>query len=199
MKHALWPMSLFAASCFAVCSCSSDTNKDTAPAHHTTSSGGATHSMPPASGSMDASSTTDGSVSDQDSGPMQAASASQGCGIPTDILGDTPTLQQVAVNLNDGGMQDRSYYLRLPPTYDNTRPYTLVLLGPGCGADGRSVVPIQTASGEDAIIVGLNGADQCFHTGNGADSPDVAYFDATLADLKAKYCIDTHKVFMAGF
>ena len=59
---------------------------------------------------------------------------------------------------------NRYYWLRLPVGYDPERAYPTVLIGPGCGESGDAPIPIQMASMGDAIVVGLNGVDNCSNT-----------------------------------
>ena len=51
--------------------------------------------------------------------------------------------------------QNREYWVRLPAGYDPNRPYPTVFVGPGCGGKGNNAIPIQKASGNDAIVVGI--------------------------------------------
>ncbi|HVZ75046.1 MAG TPA: hypothetical protein VHJ20_21840 [Polyangia bacterium] len=93
---------------------------------------------------------------------------------------------------------NRVYYVRLPKGYDPGRAYPTVLLGPGCGTSGDSAIPIDEASRDDAILIGLNGINNCFNK-DAADTPEQPYFDATLARVEQDYCVDTKHVFVAGF
>lgn len=124
---------------------------------------------------------------------------SAGCAMTSDIEPDSPTLQTVTVAGVEAMYQNREYYLRLPSGYDSTQPHSLIMLGHGCGGSGTSVVPIHSEAGGAAIVVGLDSVEQCFATSGGMASPEIPYFDAVLADLSAKYCIDVGKVFVAGF
>lgn len=102
----------------------------------------------------------------------------------------------------------RNYFIKLPVGYDKATPYPVVLQGGGCGnTDGRA-----GASGgfstlpngqSQAIQIGLSyvfpqTAGACF-ADDTALTPELAYFDAVLADLKANYCIDLGRVFSTGF
>ena len=69
----------------------------------------------------------------------------------------------------------------------------------GCGASGDSAIPLQEASGDDAILIGMNGAiGNCFNH-DAADSPDLPYFDAILARVEADFCVDPSRIYVAGF
>jgi polyhydroxybutyrate depolymerase len=101
----------------------------------------------------------------------------------------------------------RNYFLRLPKGYDPTKPYVLDIGGSGCGGDdtvgkegGYPVLP----SGEtQAIQVALSylatsKGGACF-ADDFVNPPDLEYFDAVLADLEAKYCIDRSNIFVHGY
>jgi poly(3-hydroxybutyrate) depolymerase len=105
----------------------------------------------------------------------------------------------------------RNYYLRLPTGYNPATPYRLVMGGTGCG--GNATVGSEggylPSSHADQIQVspsyvptqGATSATNpggCFADGS-AESPDVPYFDAMLAEVSAKYCVDTSKVFVSGY
>jgi poly(3-hydroxybutyrate) depolymerase len=93
---------------------------------------------------------------------------------------------------------NRVYWLRVPKGYDSTRAYPLVLVGPGCGQSGKTPTPVEAAAGSDAIIVGMNGVDDCFDY-DAADTPELPYFDAVVAEIEAATCVDTSRVFVSGF
>jgi len=127
---------------------------------------------------------------------------SPGCGAsPTQGLGKYVEHAELVTNVAPAyaaTSQNRTYWLRLPLAYDPTRAYPIVLVGPGCGESGQAAIPIEQATDEGAIIVGMNGVDNCFnHTG--ADTPDLPYFDATLAAIETSTCVDTSRVFVMGF
>ena len=99
--------------------------------------------------------------------------------------------------------QPRDYWVWLPPNYDPKRPYPTVFVGPGCGGKGNDSIPIQKASGNDAIVVGLDysaaatGRD-CFMTEAFPD-PEVNYVEETAANVEAAFCVDKSRLFIEGF
>lgn len=138
----------------------------------------------------------------QDAGDVAAPKRSAGCDLPPEqALG-----QYVRHDIMVPGLPakyaarytDRFYWVRLPLNYDPGRAYPIALLGPGCGGSGQTPIPLQMASMDDAILVGLNGVDNCFNK-EGTDTPELAYFDATLAEVEDTLCIDPSRVFVAGF
>lgn len=127
---------------------------------------------------------------------------SAGCGVPPDqalaqFVQHTEVVTNVAPAYVDTAT-NRTYWLRLPHAYDPDRAYPLVLIGPGCGESGMSSIPLNHASGDDAILVGMNGVDNCFNH-DAADTPDLPYFDTTLAAVEAATCVDTSRVFVMGY
>jgi polyhydroxybutyrate depolymerase len=97
----------------------------------------------------------------------------------------------------------RSYTLVVPASYTSATSYPLVYVlhgQGGSGAQARAAFDLESAAGGRALFVypdGLGG-------GWDLDSPasknaDVALFDATLAVTQSRYCIDLHRVFVAGF
>jgi len=120
------------------------------------------------------------------------AMASAGCGMPA---GQT-LATYVQKNTTSGGVA-RTYRLYLPSGYDPKRPYPLIILGHGCGGNGGTPFPIETASKSDAIVVALKSVGTCFEYS--PTGPDVTYFDTVLAEVSASSCVDRARVFMAGF
>jgi poly(3-hydroxybutyrate) depolymerase len=148
-----------------------------------------------------------------------ATGMSAGCGKPpsgTDkpgsfaqrhiaVTGIAPTVKPATAG---GSWTDRVYYLDLPTGYDPAKPYPLLFGGGGCGGNlitnggdgGFAVLP---ANNKLAIQIGLSyvwpqGGGACF-SDNGADTPDLPYFDAIMSEIEANYCIDKGKVFVGGY
>jgi poly(3-hydroxybutyrate) depolymerase len=128
------------------------------------------------------------------------------------------TVQGVAARYLQGGDKygsqggydfgKRNYFLRLPARYDDSKPYPLVISGAGCGAtdgmsgNGGGSNPLPDNQ-DSAVQVGLsyvyaNKDGACFEDGS-ADTPDLPYFDAVLAELDRTYCFDRAQVFVSGF
>jgi poly(3-hydroxybutyrate) depolymerase len=93
---------------------------------------------------------------------------------------------------------NRPYSVRLPSKYDPTRAYPVVVLLHGCGS-GTNNVPMEKATGSDAILVRGTGsaASTCWDTS--ANGKDVAFFDSMVADVKARFCTDESRVFIVGY
>jgi hypothetical protein len=106
---------------------------------------------------------------------------------------------------NNGGYTYtmRSYHVKLPAGYDPSKPYAVTFGGGGCGntSGDSGKGGGQQASGITAIKVGLSyvySGGACFEDGY-ANTPEVAYFDAVMADINAKYCVNQEKVFVGGY
>ena len=128
-------------------------------------------------------------------GPIEAG-GSPACGKPAAKTGIS---KQVVPIFG----KSRSYTLAVPATYASGTSYPLVYVLHGHGGNGakaRSAIDLEGAAGDRAIFVypdGLGG-------GWDLDSPasknaDVALFDAILAITQSNYCVDLHRVFVAGF
>jgi poly(3-hydroxybutyrate) depolymerase len=137
-----------------------------------------------------------------DAGDAGVSKRSAGCGLAPETALGTYVKQDIVVPgvaaKYAATYTNRIYWLRVPNGYDPDRAYPTVFLGPGCGGSGQTPIPLQAASMDDAILVGLNGIDNCFNK-DAADTPELAYFDATLAAIENDLCVDTSRVFVAGF
>jgi polyhydroxybutyrate depolymerase len=96
------------------------------------------------------------------------------------------------------GGANRPYSVRLPTGYDAMRAYPVIVLLHGCNS-GTNNVPMEKATGADAILVRGTGsaADTCWSTS--ANGPDVAFFDAMVTDVKKRFCADEHRFFVVGY
>ena len=143
-----------------------------------------------------------GATDGLDAGADSGATRSSGCGaFPGQAIGQYVRHDLVVANVAPAYAStytNRFYWLRLPVSYDPERAYPTVFLGPGCGESGQSPIPIEQASKGDAILVGLNGVNDCFNH-DAADTPDLPYFDATLAAVEASACVDTSHLYVTGF
>ena len=102
--------------------------------------------------------------------------------------------------------QPRNYYVWLPNNYNPKRAYPTVFVGPGCGSDGAHGIQIQTASGDNAIVVGLDPSTavdpehrQCFDSQTLPNNPEIPYVEQTVAKVEAAFCVDKSRLFIEGF
>ncbi len=134
---------------------------------------------------------------------------SVGCG---KLVTDSPTAwatHSIQVTVADAYKADfstRTYFTRPPKNYDASKAYPVVVWGQGCGQSKAE--DTQVSSGpvaENAIQVELLANPKnhnCYSAGpdgDHADSPELPYFDAVLAEAEANFCIDTGKVYMSGW
>ncbi len=171
----------------------------------TTGSGGASTTSTMSSGnSTDAG--TEGSASTTDG---MAAGGTTGAGATTTGGDSTPSLGcGLAVDQNAGQWVEqpsltidgtpRVWSVWLPENYDPERAYPLVVLLHGCGGETNNV-PIERESGDQAILIRGAAAqsDNCWNTQE--SGPNDEFFDAMLDTSMAAMCIDSERVFVAGY
>lgn len=120
--------------------------------------------------------------------PGRVTRKSVGCGME-------PPASDTSIQV--GGMRG-SYILDLPSGYDKTRPYPLIMAFRGAGVTAeqfRGYLELPLAVGSDAIVVNVN----CLNEAATWDvARDVPLFDALLAGLESRYCVDELRVFAAG-
>jgi polyhydroxybutyrate depolymerase len=92
----------------------------------------------------------------------------------------------------------RPYSVYLPTGYDPARAYPVIALLHGCSS-GTNNLPMEDETGSDAILIRGTGsaASTCWTTT--ADGADVAFFDAMVTDVKARFCADTSRFFAVGY
>ena len=110
----------------------------------------------------------------------------------------------------------RDYYVWLPPNYDDTKAYPLVLEGPGCGGVGTAVYSLSPSN--DTTGIGVNGSvirvgltpppndighatnpnQGCFDDKEGDDSVEWPFYEGLIDKLKTEVCYDQNRVFATG-
>jgi len=123
-------------------------------------------------------------------GGIDSSTASEGCG-KTATRPDPASKQTLSVSGTN-----RTYLLFLPTNYSNTTEYPVVFAfhgGGGNGAAARNDFKLEAAANNGAIMVYPDGG---WNYGSGTD---VAFFDAILKEMKAKYCMNTKRVVVTGF
>jgi poly(3-hydroxybutyrate) depolymerase len=107
---------------------------------------------------------------------------------------------------------NRNYYLRLPPNYDPSVAYGLAFGGGGCGGNatvGQEGGYLPGTNRNNWIQVSMSyvptqGATNATNPGacfadSGTNTPEVAYFDAILKEVSAKYCVNAKNVVVSGY
>lgn len=158
------------------------------------SGGGDAGGGPDAGAGRDAGDDADAGASDAgfDAGsPVGSA----GCGAPADIA----TAEWVERTASVDGVS-RTWFVWLPEGYDAGRAYPVVYQWHGCsGAETRenNHPPLQRESGADAILVRGRAVERCWDTSPGG--PDVAFFDALVAEVEATWCANPERRFATGY
>jgi hypothetical protein len=107
----------------------------------------------------------------------------------------------------DNAYKARRYWTRPPMGYEKNTPMPLTMWGQGCGQGGgaENVPTNQSGAAMAAVQVQFLApqiGNKCYSAGpdgDNAKSPELAYFDAALAETLANFCIDTSKIFMGGY
>jgi poly(3-hydroxybutyrate) depolymerase len=135
------------------------------------------------------------------SGGLPGAVKTAGCGMePPTAQGAPMTYTKYTIMV---GTNPRDYWIWLPANYDKSKAYPTVFIGPGCGGRGNQGIPMFKASGDKAVLIGLDASPKvtgrdCFMT-ESPTSPELPYFDAVVAEVSAKLCLDKAHFFMEGF
>ncbi|RYZ05841.1 MAG: hypothetical protein EOO73_18185 [Myxococcales bacterium] len=127
-------------------------------------------------------------------GGMTSPTASAGCEMPA---GQELNMWVEQPKLNVAGT-DRQWWVWLPTNYDKGKPYPLVFNFHGC-TNSSNIVPMQKVTGDQAILVRATGISDNVCWDAGAGGNDVKLFDQMLADVLAKRCVDTSRVFATGY
>jgi polyhydroxybutyrate depolymerase len=139
-------------------------------------------------------------LTDAASGADAAVAASAGCGLAGAFTGYNPT-----VHITSSGT-DRTYALSVPSSYDPSHPYALVFAFHGDGGTGdglRTAFGLEGPGAGQAIFVY---PDATLASGQSWDlddplatNADMTFFTDLVTSLESSYCVDTHRVFAAGF
>jgi polyhydroxybutyrate depolymerase len=122
--------------------------------------------------------------------PMES---SEGCGTATTQQSGSWVESTV---MTEGG--SRPYSVWLPEGYDPMRAYPVIGLLHGC-SNGTNNVPMERETGSDAILFRGTGSASGTCWESGADSADVAFVDAMIADVQARFCADSSRMFVVGY
>jgi poly(3-hydroxybutyrate) depolymerase len=133
-------------------------------------------------------------------GPSASAAPTAGCG-------KTPTLRNGSHTIQSGG-QSRSFILRIPDGYSNTRPYRLIfayhwrggtmndVASGGSSGTAWSYYGMQQQSTNSAILVAPQGIGNGWANTNGQD---LTFTDDMVRMIENDLCVDTAQLFAMGF
>jgi polyhydroxybutyrate depolymerase len=97
----------------------------------------------------------------------------------------------------------RTYAVGVPDTYDATKAYPLVFVFHGDGGTGaqvRSSIKLEEASGGNAIVVYPDGLNKTWNLDSApTDNPDADLFDALVTSISETHCVDKKRIFVTGF
>jgi poly(3-hydroxybutyrate) depolymerase len=104
----------------------------------------------------------------------------------------------------------RQFFVRVPATYDPSKPYRVVYVGQGCGAQhaGKTnTYPLfNEAQGgsEQAVYVALSVPDDavnpgCYDNNTGSQSEEWEAFDLIHTFVESHYCVDNNRIYVAGY
>jgi poly(3-hydroxybutyrate) depolymerase len=137
-----------------------------------------------------------------------------GCGMPTmqasgQWVGFTTAVPIPAGHDGPGGDGMRRYFVKLPPNYDNTKPYKVVIGGSSCVPQQTNPAPIDFANatnGSGGVIqitpivepgVMAEGSYVCYDDKD-TNSIEYPFIEKFLKEVGDKFCYDQHKVFVQG-
>lgn len=192
-----------------------------------TSSGGSGGEMTAGSGGYAAGGRGPGAGGRGTAGsPVQPGSGgSAGAGMPSSPgmsagCGKAPTIASSMYNngkpidITVGTMQ-RRYILRVPTTYENTKPYKLVVAYHALNSNDHTVYSqdyyeLSPLSNNTTIFVAPNGQKNgapCTGTGTGESGcgwpntgdQDMMLADAVVKQVEDNFCIDTNRIFATGW
>ena len=126
---------------------------------------------------------------------------------PTAGCGKTPTLRNGTHTIQSSG-QSRSFVLRIPDGYSNTRPYRLIfayhwrggtmndVASGGSSGTAWSYYGMQQQSANSAILVAPQGIGNGWANSNGQD---ITFTDDMIRMIQNDLCVDTTQLFAMGF
>jgi polyhydroxybutyrate depolymerase len=128
------------------------------------------------------------------SGGAAQGTPSAGCDTPAgQALGSW--VEQPKLNVSG---TDRQWWVWLPTGYDPAQAYPVIFTFHGCGGPDN-IVPMQGVAGDKAILVRATGISNTNCWDQGPGGTDVKFFDQMLADVLAKRCADSSRVFATGY
>jgi hypothetical protein len=109
----------------------------------------------------------------------------------------------------------RQYFITLPTGYDKNKALPLVFQGPGCGATGQDVPPLDSDNDvtkpnvdNTVIRIGLTPLNSigdatslgqgCFDFADGDNSVDWVFYEDLYDRLAQQLCFDRNRVFVSG-
>jgi hypothetical protein len=116
------------------------------------------------------------------------------------LTGTNPTLANL-----------RQFFVRVPPGYDENRPYRIVyLLRRGCDGRGTDASSAYDLSNEalggneqtvyvDVAVPELDMNPHCYDSTGGSESLEYEAFDLMHSYVESHFCVDNNAIFVAGY
>jgi poly(3-hydroxybutyrate) depolymerase len=184
--------------------------------------GGAPAGGAPTGGAMPGGSAGTGGVSEggapatgggDATGGASTEGRSPGCGTEPTIASNQYN-NGTTIPITAAGMQ-RRYILNVPPNYDNTHAYRLIIAWHELNGNDKEMynndyyhlLPLSDNSTIFVAPNGQNGGQPCSGTGVGdggcgwpnSNDSDLALGDAVVAEIEENFCIDTNRIFATGW
>lgn len=97
---------------------------------------------------------------------------------------------------------NRVYRVKIPPGYDHNKPYTVNIIGGGCGGnqDGGFGGLMAWRDGANSTVIHVHPAykDGCY-LDDGVNNPEVVFMDHWWPEFINNYCVDLERVFISGW
>jgi poly(3-hydroxybutyrate) depolymerase len=104
----------------------------------------------------------------------------------------------------------RTFWVRVPADYDQTRPYPLIYIGQGCGGYGSANTATYGlykevyGGNEQAIYVALDlpedhANQDCYDNKDGLQSQEWEAFQLFTEFVDSNYCVDLNRIYVAGY
>jgi poly(3-hydroxybutyrate) depolymerase len=138
---------------------------------------------------------------------VMTASTAPASAATTAGCGQAPTLHSGSYTIQSAG-QSRSFVLRIPDGYSNTRPYRLIfgyhwrggtmndVASGGTSGAAWAYYGMQQQAGETAILVAPQGIGNGWANSNGQD---LTFTDDMVRMIENDLCVDTTQLFAMGF
>jgi len=130
---------------------------------------------------------------------LTCATAAAGC-----AGGQSRTDGGAELHLVSGGLT-RTYILHVPPSYDGSRPYPLVIAYHGHGGDGAGQERVSgmdaTADANGFLVAYPNGISKGWNDGRSSGDTsvdDVGFTSDLIARISSTYSVDASRVFATG-
>jgi poly(3-hydroxybutyrate) depolymerase len=162
---------------------------------------------PGGSGGRGGTSGAAGAAGNGATGGGGAGTGGSGSGMRSPGCGKAPTLTSGSRTIQSGG-QSRSYILRIPDNYDNTRAYHLIFAyhwvggtmqdvdGGGTSGAVWSYYGLRAQANNGTIFVAPQGISNGWANSGGAD---LNFTDDMIKLIEGDLCVDTTQLFALGF